>query len=97
MKRQPIRYPTRGLEPGTKPRSRKVTTTYVEPTASPGQVVFTFGRHKGESISAVFDADPTYIDWMSRQHKVPLQDRSTDPHFLRLSRECDRFKQVKGE
>lgn len=31
---------------------------------SPGEVTFNFGRHDGETIAAVYESDPDYIDWL---------------------------------
>lgn len=59
-------------------------------------VIFPFGKHKGKSLGFIFDSDPSYINWLANNNKMPglwsdaakrvLANESVSDHGLPTSR-----------
>ena len=47
----------------------------LNPNTEPGDFIFPFGKHEGESISVIFEKDPSYLFWASENLKGNIKDR----------------------
>lgn len=51
----------------------------------PGSYVVSFGKHRGETIAAVYSSDPQYLDWVAtpgQRRGVFGEDRSQELRVL---------------